>query len=75
MDEWTPEDEVLAEQQLQDSAEDDADGETGFLGVNWPKVGTILDSVKDWCFDSLKAFFGITGTASSRSWSRHSRSG
>ena len=62
LDEWTPEDEVLAEQQLQDSAEDDADGETGFLGVNWPKVGTILDSVKDWCFDTLKAFFGITAS-------------
>ena len=30
--------------------------------MNWPKVGTILDSVKDWCFDSLKAFFGITAS-------------
>ena len=62
MDEWTPEDPQMLEQDLQDSAEADADGEGGFLGISLPKVEEMLEQVKKWLFDSFKAFLGINAS-------------
>lgn len=58
IDEWNPYDADRAEQELQDAAEADADN-TGFLGISLPSISEMLESVKDWCFETFKAFLGI----------------
>lgn len=58
IDEWRPEGDALTEQELQDAAEADAD-DTGFLGISLPSIADMLESIKDWCFDTFKAFLGI----------------
>lgn len=58
IDDWRPQGDELTEQELQDAAEADAD-DTGFLGISLPNIKDLLDKVKDWAFDNLKAFFGI----------------
>lgn len=57
MDRWADTNDT-SEQELQDTAETDAD-DTGWFDLSLPSISDMLEAIGDWVFNSIKTFFGV----------------